>query len=111
MTTIEESPTCQFEKSTLPHLERSPTTTVKEEFLTQLVRWLQMTTRDKLTTANKERTPTAMRVGPMLQLVSNLPNIAFRQGPAFTSLLERICHTVAQEELHKRSPTAISQDS
>ena len=30
--TIEESPNSQFEKSTLLHLERNPTTTIKEEF-------------------------------------------------------------------------------
>ena len=79
ITTIEESPTSQFEKSTLPYLERSP--------LAQLVefpchserggckRQLEMSR----STANKEWTPTAMRVDRKLYLESNLPHIALRK--------------------------------
>ena len=49
--TGEESPPPQFEKSTLPQLERSPTTTTKEEppAPPQLERSLQTKTREELT--------------------------------------------------------------
>ena len=57
-----------------------------------------MTTRDELTRASKECTPTVIRVEPMLHLECSLPHIALRQGPACTSLLERLCPTAAPEE-------------
>ena len=47
-----------------------------------------MTTRDEPTRANKECTPTVIRVEPMLHLECSLPHIALRQGPACTSLLD-----------------------
>ena len=42
-------------------------------------------------TANKERTPTAIKVEPMLHLESSLPHIPLRWGPICTWLIQRIC--------------------
>ena len=104
ITTVEESPNSQFEKSTLSHLERSPTSTIKEEFPCCNYRGgCKRQLEISRPTANKERTPTAIRVEPMLHLESSLLHIAVRQGPVCILLLQRICPRF-MNLVHEESP-------
>ena len=92
ITTGEEYPPSQSEKSTLSQLEKSTPTTTKDE--------------ESANDNQKGSDPPQIKFVPslqyewtlMMQLESSHPHIETRQGTACTLLLERISPTASREE-------------